>query len=119
MSLDQGMGGQFIAKTEMTLSFHRRLEQLRKRHGGRRWRKLLLNGSIRRAEIHWYEAHGVRDDGSEDLEQRKLYHVLPDAKGELLKKPPRLAISPPSKSGNLSGLSAEGFTSRCSNRQHH
>ena len=30
-----------------------------------------------------------------------------DAKGELLKQPPRLAISPPSKSGNLSGLRAE------------
>jgi hypothetical protein len=44
----------------------RRLKQLRKRHNGRRWRKLkgiatvrLINGSIRRAEIHWYEAHGV------------------------------------------------------------
>jgi hypothetical protein len=44
----------------------RRLKTLRKRHGGRRWRKLkgdatvrLTNGSLRRAEIHWYEAHGV------------------------------------------------------------
>ena len=43
-----------------------RLKQLRKLHGGRRWWKLkgdatvrLVNGSIRRAEIHWYEAHGV------------------------------------------------------------
>ena len=43
-----------------------RLKHLRKRHGGRRWRKLkgnatvrLVNGSIRRAEVHWYEAHGV------------------------------------------------------------
>ncbi len=48
----------------------RRLKHLRKRHGGRRWRKLkghatvrLLNGSIRRAEIHWYEAHGVGRQG--------------------------------------------------------
>lgn len=48
----------------------RRLKQLRKGHGGRRWRKLkgnatvrLLNGSIRRAEIHWYEAHGVGRKG--------------------------------------------------------
>ncbi len=39
---------------------------LKARFGGRRWRKLkgvamvrLPNGSIRRAEIHWYEAHGV------------------------------------------------------------
>ena len=44
----------------------RRLKTLRKRHGGRRWRKLkgdatvrLPNGSLRRAEIHWYEAHGM------------------------------------------------------------
>ena len=48
----------------------RRLKHLRKRHGGRRWRKLkgnatvrLMNGSIRRAEIHWYEAHGVGRKG--------------------------------------------------------
>jgi len=44
----------------------RRLRNLRKRHGGVRWRKLkgdvtvrLSNGSLRRAEVHWYEAHGV------------------------------------------------------------
>ena len=48
----------------------RRLKNLRKRHGGRRWRKLkgdatvrLENGSLRRAEIHWYEAHGVGKRG--------------------------------------------------------
>jgi hypothetical protein len=34
--------------------------------GGRRWRKLkgvgivlMANGDLRRAEVHWYEAHGV------------------------------------------------------------
>ena len=39
---------------------------LKARYGGRRWRKLkgigtvrLPNGNVRRAEIHWYEAHGV------------------------------------------------------------
>ena len=44
----------------------RRLKFLRKRHGGRLWRKQngiatmrLSGGSIRHAEIHWYEAHGV------------------------------------------------------------
>jgi len=44
----------------------RRLRALRKRHGGSRWRKVkghatarLANGSLRRAEIHWCEAHGV------------------------------------------------------------
>jgi hypothetical protein len=40
--------------------------RLRKLYGGSRWRKLkgvaqvrLPNGRIRKAEIHWYEAHGV------------------------------------------------------------
>ncbi|WP_165228783.1 hypothetical protein [Aquisphaera insulae] len=39
---------------------------LKARYGGRRWRKLkgiatvrLASGSVRRAEVHWYEAHGV------------------------------------------------------------
>ena len=48
----------------------RRLKTLRKRHGGRRGRKLkgdatvrLADGSLRRAEIHWYEAHGVGKRG--------------------------------------------------------
>jgi hypothetical protein len=46
----------------------RRLKTLRKRHGGRPWRKgnatvRLVNGSLRRAEIHWYEAHGVGKRG--------------------------------------------------------
>jgi hypothetical protein len=44
----------------------RRRRQLRKRYGGRRWRKLegvglvlVAEGDLRRAEVHWYEAHGV------------------------------------------------------------
>jgi len=48
----------------------RRLKRLRKRYGGRRWRKLkgiaivrVASGSMRRAEIHWYEAHGVGRKG--------------------------------------------------------
>ena len=48
----------------------RRLEMLRKRHGGKRWRKLKgdatvqsANGSLRRAEVHCYEAHGVGKRG--------------------------------------------------------
>jgi hypothetical protein len=39
---------------------------LRKRHGGGRWRKLkgvanvrLSDGTIRLAEVHWFEAHGI------------------------------------------------------------
>ena len=41
-------------------------DRLKARYGGSRWRKMkgvadveLPDGSIRRAEIHWYEAHGV------------------------------------------------------------
>ena len=44
----------------------REIERLRKRYGGRRWRKikgvaevLLPNDTIRKAEIHWYECHGI------------------------------------------------------------
>jgi hypothetical protein len=44
----------------------RDLARLRKRHGRGRWRKLkgaatvrLAGGRLRRAEVHWYEAHGV------------------------------------------------------------
>ena len=46
------------------------LARLRKRYGGRRWRKLkgvatvrIASGRIRRAEVHWYEAHGVGRKG--------------------------------------------------------
>lgn len=44
----------------------RDLSRLRRQYGAGRWRKLkgaamvrLANGRICRAEIHWYEAHGV------------------------------------------------------------
>ena len=44
----------------------RQLSRLRRRFGRGRWRKLkgigmvrLASGELRRAEIHWYEAHGV------------------------------------------------------------
>jgi len=40
--------------------------RLRRRYGNARWLKLkgiakvrLLNGTIRLAELHWYEAHGI------------------------------------------------------------
>ena len=49
---------------------------LKARYGGRRWRKLkgvgtvrLPNGSVRRAEVHWYEAHGV---GKRKLKIKRL-----------------------------------------------
>ena len=44
----------------------RDLPRLNKTYGSGRWRKLkgiatirLANGSIRLAELHWYEAHGI------------------------------------------------------------
>ena len=44
----------------------RDITRLRKQYGPGRWRKLkgiatirLRDGSIRRAEIHWYEAQGI------------------------------------------------------------
>lgn len=44
----------------------RNLPRLRKKYGGRNWRKMkgrakveLENGKIREAEVHWYEAHGI------------------------------------------------------------
>ena len=44
----------------------REIMRLRRQYGEGRWRKLkgnarvrLSNGTIRRAELHWYEAHGV------------------------------------------------------------
>ena len=44
----------------------RRLAELRKKYGSGTWRKLkgrtrvrLSNGRVRRAEVHWYEAHGI------------------------------------------------------------
>jgi hypothetical protein len=44
----------------------RELDSLKSLYGGRRWRKLkgvglvrLVNGNVRKAEVHWYEAHGV------------------------------------------------------------
>lgn len=42
------------------------IARLRKQYGPGRWRKLkgvaviqLRNGRVRRAELHWYEAHGI------------------------------------------------------------
>lgn len=44
----------------------RDIMRLRKQFGAGRWRKLkgivkvrLQNGEIRKAEVHWYEAHGM------------------------------------------------------------
>ena len=53
----------------------RELARLRKRYGRSRWRKMkgratirLLSGRIRRAELHWYEAHGI---GRRDIKRKR------------------------------------------------
>jgi len=44
----------------------RQISRLRRQYGRGRWRKLkgiatvrITSGALRRAEIHWYEAHGI------------------------------------------------------------
>jgi len=48
----------------------RQLARLKKLYGPGRWRKMkgdamvrLAHGQLRRAELHWYEAHGVGKRG--------------------------------------------------------
>jgi hypothetical protein len=55
----------------------REIARLRKWYGGKRWRKLkgiglvrLDDGTVCKAEVHWYEAHGV---GKRDM---KIKHIL-------------------------------------------
>ena len=52
------------------------LGKLRKAYGRGRWRKLkgnamveLPDGSVARAELHWYEAHGI---GRKDMKAKRL-----------------------------------------------
>ena len=49
--------------------------RLRRLYGGRRWRKMkgvavvrLRSGRIRRAELHWYEAHGI---GRQEIKRKR------------------------------------------------
>jgi hypothetical protein len=53
----------------------RDVARLRKQYGRERWRKRkgialvrLANGRIRRAEVHWYEAHGI---GRKELKRKR------------------------------------------------
>ncbi|TAK05820.1 hypothetical protein EPO44_06210 [bacterium] len=53
----------------------RDLVRLQKRYGPGRWRKVkgiaiirLRTGRIRRAELHWYEAHGI---GRKELKRKR------------------------------------------------
>lgn len=54
----------------------REIERLRKWYGPGRWRKMkgialveLPNGEVLRAEIHWYEAHGI---GRREIKIKRL-----------------------------------------------
>jgi hypothetical protein len=54
----------------------RESRRLRKFYGGSRWRKLkgvasiqLRDGTIRLAELHWYEAHGI---GKKEIKIKRL-----------------------------------------------
>ena len=54
----------------------RELRRLERVHGVGRWRKLkgaaevrLANGTVARAELHWYEAHGI---GRRELKVKRL-----------------------------------------------
>ena len=54
----------------------RDLARLRRDYGGTDWRKLkgeasveLLDGSIRLAELHWYECHGI---GKREMKIKRL-----------------------------------------------
>jgi len=53
----------------------REVARLRKQYGRGRWRKLkgialirLANGRVRRAELHWYEAHGI---GKREIKRKR------------------------------------------------
>lgn len=53
----------------------RDLSRLRRTYGKGRWRKLkgialvrLRSGEIRRAELHWYEAHGI---GRKEIKRKR------------------------------------------------
>ena len=53
----------------------RDLARLRKQYGPGRWRKVkgiamirLRTGRVRRAELHWYEAHGI---GRKELKRKR------------------------------------------------
>jgi hypothetical protein len=53
----------------------RNLQRLRRRYGRGRWRKLkgialirLGSGTIRKAELHWYEAHGI---GRKEIKRKR------------------------------------------------
>jgi len=69
------VGGITQVETIATGRRIRDLPRLRRLYGRGRWRKLkgvalvrLRNGSLRRAELHWYEAHGI---GRKEIKRKR------------------------------------------------
>jgi hypothetical protein len=59
----------------------RDLTRLRRFYGRGRWRKLkgvalvrLRSGALRRAELHWYEAHGI---GRKEIKRKRYVDEIP------------------------------------------
>ena len=77
MSLNFDIIGDIIEiETIAVESSIRELERLRKIHSPGRWRKLkgigtvrFSDGTIARAELHWYEAHGV---GKKEIKIKRI-----------------------------------------------
>lgn len=62
-------------ETIATRSSIRELERLEERYGPGRWRKMkgiamvrLKTGRVRKAELHWYEAHGI---GRKEIKRKR------------------------------------------------
>jgi hypothetical protein len=67
-----------IAAIELIAAGHgiRELTRLRNFYGGKNWRKMkgiatvrLQDGTIFKAELHWYEAHGI---GRQEMKLKRL-----------------------------------------------
>jgi hypothetical protein len=67
-----------IAETELIVAGNsiRDIRRLRRRYGAGRWRKLkgvamvrLPDGCVMKAEVHWYEAHGI---GRKEVKIKRL-----------------------------------------------
>ncbi len=63
-------------ETIATGSSIREINRLKKSYGTGRWRKFkgiaticLLNGKIFKAEVHWYEAHGI---GKKEIKIKRI-----------------------------------------------
>lgn len=57
----------------------REISRLRKVYGSGRWRKLkgvatvrLFDGTVRKAEMHWYEAHGI---GKKEIKMKRFLEI--------------------------------------------